>query len=86
MFPVERESYLHLNSTDITDVGLVHLVKLENLVALNISDTSVTDKGLLHLRGLKNLKVATAYECEITNPTPRGKQPILPGVRITSFD
>ena len=41
---------LDLESTQVTDTGLKHLVALERLTFLNLHDTQVTEAGVKALR------------------------------------
>src|SRR5262245_3114736 len=43
------------NLRAVTDVGLVHIAKLEKLEALYVNGADITDDGLRQLRGLKRL-------------------------------
>lgn len=47
---------LLLESTRITDAGLVHLAALERLEELDLSGTAIEGTGLVHLRELTHLK------------------------------
>ena len=40
----------------MTDAGMAHLGRLNELELLSLDDTQVTDAGLAHLKGLKHLK------------------------------
>jgi hypothetical protein len=41
---------LSLSTTAVTDAGLVHLMKLDNLGVLNLNRTKVTDAGAAELQ------------------------------------
>ena len=49
-------SYSDLGDSPISDVGLVHLERLANLMQLRIQRTKVTDAGLVHIGRLSTLK------------------------------
>jgi hypothetical protein len=51
-----RLRILKLGSTDITGVGLSHLVNSKELVMLGLRGTKVDDEGLSHLGQLKHLR------------------------------
>ena len=49
---------LHLEGTQITDAGLVHLKGMTNLHGLNLRETKVTDAGVAALQKvLPNCKI-----------------------------
>src|SRR5207247_2114243 len=47
---------VQLDSSRITDAGLVHLMSLTKLETLDLDNTQVTDAGLEHLTWLTRLK------------------------------
>ncbi|MBG31334.1 MAG: hypothetical protein CMI31_15255 [Opitutae bacterium] len=46
----------HLRGDVLTDAGLLHLARLQNVVILHLAGTEVTDAGLVHLKGLSSLR------------------------------
>ncbi len=53
---------LLLNSTKISDRGMVQLINLKNLKELDVSSTKVTGRGMISLRGNKGLeKLSMAF-------------------------
>jgi internalin A len=54
---LSRLEYLILGESPVTDAGLVHLERLNNLRALNLQhNTNVSDAGLVHLKSLTSLR------------------------------
>lgn len=53
---------LFLNSSNVTDKGIVQLGKLTKLQYLNVSSTGVTAKGITGLTGLKSLRQLYLYQ------------------------
>jgi Leucine-rich repeat (LRR) protein len=51
----------------VTDEGMAHIAKLENLRSLTIMDTSVTDAGMEELRALKKLRTLDLTGLPITD-------------------
>ena len=46
-----RNELLNLDSTEVTDAGLVHVEGLSRLESLDLANTKVTGTGLVHLEG-----------------------------------
>ena len=51
----EKEAAFHLSGTELTDEGLVHLPKLNQLIWLNLRGTKITDGGLQQVGQCKTL-------------------------------
>jgi hypothetical protein len=58
---------LNLNSDQIGDDGLSHLVALKDLVRVNINGRRITDAGLAHLSGLKMIRYLGLSGTQITD-------------------
>jgi Leucine-rich repeat (LRR) protein len=66
--PWTKLERLHLDRTQITDAGLVHLRGLTKLEVLNLSRSpSIDGSGLVHLKDLTNLKVLYLASTQITD-------------------
>ncbi len=57
---------LFLDHTQVTDQGLVHLKRLENLTHLVLDGTNITDEGLRHLASLESLEILRVRDTRIT--------------------
>ncbi len=58
---------LNLDSTGITDAGLVYLRGATNLRTLMIDDTQITDGGLVNLKGMKRLEYLYLEQTRVSN-------------------
>lgn len=56
---------LDLADTDLTDLGMVHLPKFENLTRLSLFYCNITNAGLQHLSSMTNLEVLNLDSREI---------------------
>src|SRR5262249_26539499 len=56
-----------LGDTQVTDVGLKELKKLQSLEWLMLDHTKVTDAGLKELKGLKSLQTLDLFQTEVTD-------------------
>jgi hypothetical protein len=59
--------FLTLDSTDISDVGLMHMASLKNLNSLSLMKTRITDAGVAHIAGLRNLRTLMLNGTDITD-------------------
>ena len=71
-----------LNSTQISDAGLVHLAGLTSLRTLRLMDTQITDAGLVHLAGLTSLQGLFLEETQVTDAGVARLQEALPNCEI----
>ncbi len=69
---------------DITDAGILQLVKLENLESLDLQGARITDKGLDQLKSLKKLKTLFLTESHFSSETLQKLENAIPGLRINS--
>jgi hypothetical protein len=67
MVDLEKVTGLSLSFTQITDVGLKEVAKLQELSLLHLSGTQITDAGLKHVANLKKLKILELWHCRITD-------------------
>jgi hypothetical protein len=58
---------LHLPGSRITDGGLAHVGKVQQLVRLDVHGTDVGDAGLTHLAGMPSLKWLFLSETRVTD-------------------
>jgi internalin A len=56
-----------LRKTPITDAGLAHLIKLQELTTINLASTKVTRKGLMSLQVLPKLRVIHIRNIELSS-------------------
>ena len=73
---------LHLEATQITDAGLVHLTVLTKLRELDLMSTQITDTGLEHLTGLTNLNSLFLRGTQVTDDGIKKLQQALPKCKI----
>jgi len=73
---------LDLDSTKITDAGLVHLKEVKELRTLILAATKVSDAGLEHLKGLANLTLLNLSGTEVTADGITALRAVLPHCRI----
>ncbi len=76
---------LSLDSTKITDAGLVHLKGLTKLKGLDLWNTKITDAGLVHLKGLTKLKGLSQGKTKVTVDGIQELQEALPNCLIYGF-
>ena len=74
---------LHLENTDVTDKGLIHLKQLPYLEYLNLYGTRVTDSGIQELATLKNLKKLYLWQTDVTMAGIARLKESLPGLEVT---
>lgn len=74
---------LDLESTQVTDVGLVDLEGLTSLGFLDLSGTQVTDAGLVHLKGLTNLLKLWLGDTHVSHDGAEKLRQALPSCRIS---
>ncbi|MDV6032107.1 MAG: protein kinase [Phycisphaera sp. RhM] len=58
---------LHLAYTQVSDQGLQHLAKFDQLKWLGLGATQISDDGLRHLRGLRELTTLSLHETDVTS-------------------
>ncbi|MCL6268220.1 c-type cytochrome domain-containing protein [Flagellimonas myxillae] len=63
----EQLIWLNMSNSDVEDVHLEQIGKLENLIKLNLSTNAITDKGLVHLARLQNLESLNLYKTKVSN-------------------
>jgi len=66
---------LHLEHTQITDLGIAHLKACENLSYLNLIETKVSDVGLKLVGEIKSLKELYLFNTNITKEGLRNLNP-----------
>jgi len=59
--------YLGLRGNKVTDAGLRHLVKLENLTGLHLGETEITDAGLQYVQHLTMLKKLWLHNTQVSD-------------------
>ena len=64
---LDRLEILDLNSSAVTDAGMVHLKGLSNLQILYLNDTHIGDGGMAYLASLTSLKSLDLSNTEITD-------------------
>jgi hypothetical protein len=74
--------YLHLNGSNVTDAGMVHLGNLRKLEHLLLTGTQITDAGLVHLHGLTNLKHVNVANTRVTGQGVADLREAVPGVVV----
>ncbi|NQU24793.1 MAG: hypothetical protein HQ567_26215 [Candidatus Nealsonbacteria bacterium] len=58
---------LYLTGTNVTDDGVIHLLKIDSLDVLTLNETSIGDKALSDLRRLPNLTCLEVDDTKITD-------------------
>jgi hypothetical protein len=58
---------LKLSSTEVTDDGLTHLIRLTSLKCLYLSNTQITDAGLTHLEKMTGLEALGLANTQISD-------------------
>jgi len=72
-----------LQSTRITDAGLIHLRPLAALRELYLGNTEITDVGLQHLKSLTALKCLVLYGTKRTTAGVDDLAKALPGCEFS---
>lgn len=75
---------LHLDHTNITDVGVKYLSSLNELKVFNCVGTVVTFNGLSELKGLKKLQQLYAFQTKLSGQEWKSLQQLFPSTRIDS--
>ncbi|MEK6781542.1 MAG: c-type cytochrome domain-containing protein [Bacteroidota bacterium] len=57
---------LHLEHTEVTDLGVTHLKSCENLVYLNLVDTKISNDALATVTEMKSLKELYVFNTRVT--------------------
>jgi len=83
-FPYLSDVYnVDLSKTTVTDIGLVTLKELDQLLYLDLSETQITDAGLEHLDGLKQLQKLSLNRTQVTDEGVKKLQQALPNCQIS---
>lgn len=54
------------NGANVSDAGLIHLKKLDQLVFLYLTGTQITDDGIMDLQSLPNLQFLNVTDTQVT--------------------
>jgi hypothetical protein len=76
---------LYVTNTNLSDLGMRHFARFENLTDLEIENTDVTADGLVFLAGMKNLQLLVIRRCR--RMTEAGLVHVIPlvGLRRLEF-
>lgn len=77
-----RLTTLQLKSTKITDAGLEHLKRLNQLRSLTVEDSAITDNGLAALKDLTRLEELTLKGGQVTDAGVAALQQALPALKV----
>ena len=73
---------LGLSSSQVTDHGLAHLVKLQNLERLRLANTQISDAGLDQLTGITTLRHIDVTRCNVSAEGAQRLRQALPKCEI----
>jgi hypothetical protein len=76
---------LELGGTKITDAGLAHLNKVEQLLSLSLKGTKITDVGLMRLGELRKLRSLDVSETAVTAAGKAEFQQAFPRVSLATW-
>ncbi len=80
---LEKLTALHLDNTQITDLGLTEVAKLKNLSHLSLFGTEITDVGLGEVAKMENLTYLGLFDCkQITDAGVAELQRALPRCEV----